>query len=495
VTLLNKLDKKKGKKWLVLYGILIINFILIELILLMLQSYWGDINLYISEFIGFNINLVFIAMFIVALPLIYGLLLIYRGLKKFSRTNELKPHIINKILPIFLILLFDAVVVLLVNVLEEYSKIIFQILEFYSIFIYLGIWICLISILYPIMKHIPKLNNHLSKRFLKPKVKTKLISIFILIGYIFAAILPFLTNLANVMNYEIPNKPTIIGHRGGAQVGPENTIETAEYAMNFGIVGWEVDIAVSYDGIPFILHDDTLRRTTNVEDIFPNRKNDRADSFNITELRQLDAGSWFVEKDPFGTIESGIITQEQAEKYKGVRISTFEEVLNFTRDNNLYLDFDTRGPPNGHPYHDDYKEILLNMTIDSGIDLSKIMIYFSSWLNLIKNRSVSEIWDARDYHNTGDGYTNEEYRDFYRRGFPIMVYIINSFERFSQLWCLGAKWVKTDTPYLFANLNNPFWALRVEHYFLIWSAIYIVGVSIFIFILYKTHNKEGLKRE
>ena len=43
------------------------------------------------------------------------------------------------------------------------------------------------------------------------------------------------------------------------------------------------------------MHDDTLSRTTNVQDIYPERANENASSFNITELQRLNAGSWFLE--------------------------------------------------------------------------------------------------------------------------------------------------------------------------------------------------------
>lgn len=55
----------------------------------------------------------------------------------------------------------------------------------------------------------------------------------------------------------------------------------------------ESDIAISYDGVPFILHDPIFARTTNVADVFPDRSRISASLFNSTEIKQLDAGSWF----------------------------------------------------------------------------------------------------------------------------------------------------------------------------------------------------------
>lgn len=51
----------------------------------------------------------------------------------------------------------------------------------------------------------------------------------------------------------------------------------------------------SADGVPFLMHDDELTRTTNVQAVFPERAALNSTAFNWTELQQLDAGSWFLE--------------------------------------------------------------------------------------------------------------------------------------------------------------------------------------------------------
>lgn len=50
----------------------------------------------------------------------------------------------------------------------------------------------------------------------------------------------------------------------------------------------------SYDGVPFLMHDSTLRRTTNVAEVFPNRTHLDASMFTWAELQQLNAGDWFL---------------------------------------------------------------------------------------------------------------------------------------------------------------------------------------------------------
>ena len=54
-------------------------------------------------------------------------------------------------------------------------------------------------------------------------------------------------------------------------------------------------LSFSLDGIPFLMHDSTMRRTTNIADIYPARILEDPSMFNWTDLSLLNAGEWFVE--------------------------------------------------------------------------------------------------------------------------------------------------------------------------------------------------------
>lgn len=92
------------------------------------------------------------------------------------------------------------------------------------------------------------------------------------------------------------SSPIVIGHRGAAGVAPENTLAALKAGSQSGAEFVEIDVQLSKDGVPFIFHDSTPARTTNVEDVFPNRANDPITSFTWDELQQLDAGSYFSKK-------------------------------------------------------------------------------------------------------------------------------------------------------------------------------------------------------
>ncbi|MCG2621155.1 lamin tail domain-containing protein [Arthrobacter sp. I2-34] len=87
--------------------------------------------------------------------------------------------------------------------------------------------------------------------------------------------------------------PLLIGHRGAAGTTPENTVAAFKNGRASGADYFEIDVQLSADGVPFIFHDDTAARTTNVEEVFPDRAQDPVTSFTWAELQQLDAGSYF----------------------------------------------------------------------------------------------------------------------------------------------------------------------------------------------------------
>lgn len=108
----------------------------------------------------------------------------------------------------------------------------------------------------------------------------------------------------------------IVAHRGAISERPENTMSAFQRAVDLGADIVEIDLRTSKDGRLFILHDETLDRTTN--------ETGPSADFTMEELRELDAGSWF------------------SPEYANERIPTFEEVLSWARDNDVILLLDLK---------------------------------------------------------------------------------------------------------------------------------------------------------
>ena len=87
--------------------------------------------------------------------------------------------------------------------------------------------------------------------------------------------------------------PVVIAHRGASAHAPENTLAAVDKAAALGAVWVENDVQRTKDGALVVLHDDSLRRTTDVEEVFPGRAPWKVKDFTAAEIRRLDAGSWF----------------------------------------------------------------------------------------------------------------------------------------------------------------------------------------------------------
>jgi len=95
--------------------------------------------------------------------------------------------------------------------------------------------------------------------------------------------------------------PLVVAHRGAAGEAPENTLAAFRLAGEFGAGAVELDVQLSRDGTPVVIHDADVSRTT--DGAGPVRR------FTVAELRRLDAGSWF------------------APQYRGEKIPLLQEVL------------------------------------------------------------------------------------------------------------------------------------------------------------------------
>jgi glycerophosphoryl diester phosphodiesterase len=136
--------------------------------------------------------------------------------------------------------------------------------------------------------------------------------------------------------------PRVCAHRGFRAVAPENTMLAARKAYEIGAAWWEMDVAASTDEVLFVMHDETLCRTTNAEKVFPNRGPWSIYDFSSAELRSLDAGSWYREKDPHGQIAAGAVTERDLATFVGLKLPTLEEALSFTAEKNWHIDIEIK---------------------------------------------------------------------------------------------------------------------------------------------------------
>ena len=86
--------------------------------------------------------------------------------------------------------------------------------------------------------------------------------------------------------------PRWIAHRGAGELAPENTLAAFRLGASFGYRMFECDVKLSADGVPFLMHDATLQRTTNARAKLGAGNSAVGGDHPWGKLAQLDAGSW-----------------------------------------------------------------------------------------------------------------------------------------------------------------------------------------------------------
>ena len=113
--------------------------------------------------------------------------------------------------------------------------------------------------------------------------------------------------------------PRWIAHRGAGKLAPENTLAAFRLGAAHGYRAFECDVKLSADGVPFLLHDSTLDRTTTAAGVAGER--------TWSDLSQLDAGGW------------------HSRQYAGEALPTLAAVARYVQCNGFALNIEIKPTP------------------------------------------------------------------------------------------------------------------------------------------------------
>ncbi|XP_076591588.1 glycerophosphodiester phosphodiesterase domain-containing protein 5-like isoform X2 [Chaetodon auriga] len=323
--------------------------------------------------------------------------------------------------------------------------------------------------------------------------------------------------------------PALIGHRGAPMLAPENTLMSFEKAVEAGGEGLETDVTIShmsqvtsdfctflclhpnsslwhsfnisislcsYDGVPFLMHDSTLRRTTNVAEVFPNRTYLDASMFTWAELQQLNAGSWFLSRDPFGTVWS--LSEADCSQAHNQSVPSLAQFLQVAARSGRLVLFDLRRPPYGHPYSRLYINVTLQV-VQAHINTSQVLWLPSEDRELVQavdpdlqqtSGEKASIQELTDGHITRlnlhySTMSQQQISKYQSENISTNLYVISQPWLFSLAWCAGAQSVTTNSIHILSNIKKPLFLMTPEEYSLMWiltdavSAFLIIAVFIF----------------
>ena len=152
--------------------------------------------------------------------------------------------------------------------------------------------------------------------------------------------------------------PKLIGHRGVKDLCPENTLESILKAFDLGLSFVEIDVKISKDRVPILLHDDTLDRTTNGSGL--------AIDFDYENIKKLDAGKFFYKKNT------------------NIFVPKLEDILSLCANNNGNLNIELK--PNKNFEKENVYQIYKIIK-----NINQIDIFFSSF-DMISILEISKLY-------------------------------------------------------------------------------------------------------
>ncbi len=152
--------------------------------------------------------------------------------------------------------------------------------------------------------------------------------------------------------------PKLIGHRGVKDLCPENTLESIAMAFDIGLSFVEIDVKISRDREPILLHDDTLDRTTNGSGL--------AIDYDYEDIKKFDAGKFFYKNNT------------------NIFVPKLEDILNLCINNNGNLNIELK--PNKN-FEKENAHQIYKLTKN----INQIDIFFSSF-DMISILEISKLY-------------------------------------------------------------------------------------------------------
>ncbi len=231
----------------------------------------------------------------------------------------------------------------------------------------------------------------------------------------------------------------VFSHRGGASLGPENTLFAFQTSIDLGVEYYELDLRVSSDDSLVIMHDASVDRTTD--------GTGSVSGMTFDQLRALDPGSWFSSDIPYEKIP----TLEEALKLtapsntgiiieiKATSPTTIQKIIDQVYEYNMQARVIIAGFS--------FANISAVKAIDSSIAVMQFGNYSESAIN--KLNGISGEW-----YGTSSKLTKTELDYAHSKNILLNKWTINSAEQMLELKTLGVDAITTDYPQLLIALTD-----------------------------------------
>lgn len=236
----------------------------------------------------------------------------------------------------------------------------------------------------------------------------------------------------------LPSLPPVIGHRGAALHAPENTLAGIRKAAALGVRMIEFDAKLTADGVPILMHDDDLDRTSSGSG--PVRKT------SMATIRTLDAGSWFgvaFSDEPVPTLGEaldlclllGLAVNLEIKPCKGLERETAEASLAVAREI-----WPADRPP---PLVSSFARDALVTAREAAPDWPRGYLFDRKPKNWRTEVATLGPATLNTSHRRLDVATLAELKT---AGLPVLTYTVNDPERARKLFEMGVDCIFSDSP-------------------------------------------------
>ncbi|WP_317450897.1 glycerophosphodiester phosphodiesterase [Alkalibacillus aidingensis] len=228
----------------------------------------------------------------------------------------------------------------------------------------------------------------------------------------------------------------IFAHRGACYYAPENTLPAFELAKQMGASGIELDVQMTKDQVPVVIHDENVKRTTNGTGLVKD--------YTYAELKQLDAGYWY------------------DAKYKGTTIPSLADFLSWVRSTQLQINVELKTNVIEYPnieqkvvelidhYQLNNRTVLSSFNANSIRRLSEMDSPIElAWLTQLRVKNTDSLLKeigANSIHIHTRILPSMMMKRIIQHHIPFRVYTVNKLKTMNKCLSLGAKAIITDVP-------------------------------------------------
>jgi glycerophosphoryl diester phosphodiesterase len=243
------------------------------------------------------------------------------------------------------------------------------------------------------------------------------------------------------------------------------------------------------------MHDATLDRTTNVAEIYPKKVEEPAANFKWDELARLNAGQWFVDQDPFGTIAAGEISVQDIETFRQEKIPTLRDLLDVVKSNNLWLIYDLRKTGGNHEYAGTPLDCFLAEILASGAEartwfltdyeeIQQIQAEFPQ-ATLAAGIDYKEAPGPDELVSAGYALVNSEYgisdrmiQEYRNSGLWVNLWTVDEAWQYSRLWIQGVNSVTTNNILGLGGIREPLMVMTLPVFIGVWILVWIFSILV-----------------